>query len=153
MKYAFLSLLVLAAPIVVHADEGTPTVMDKRLGKPKDYDGYFPWTPPTSQEAWTKRRQAVREQVLVTNGLWPMPEKIALAPVIHGKIERDGYTIEKVFFASLPGHYVSGNLYRSTKAMGKHPGVLCPHGHWANGRFYEAKDADRAAKRAPGKKS
>ena len=43
-----------------------------------------------------------------------MPEKTPLTPVIHGKIERDGYTIEKVFFASAPGHYVSGNLYRPT---------------------------------------
>ncbi len=123
-----------------------PIPHDKRLGKPKDYDGYFPWTPPTSLDAWTKRRQQVREQVLVANGLWPMPEKIALKPVIHGKIERDGYTIEKVFFASLPGHYVSGNLYRPTGQAGKHPGVLCPHGHWANGRFYEAADADSQLK-------
>src|SRR5205085_2773293 len=35
-------------------------------------------------------------------------------------------------------HYVSGNLYRpTTESKSKHPGVLCPHGHWANGRFYE----------------
>jgi hypothetical protein len=129
--------------------------MDKRLGKPKDYDGYFPWTPPTSREAWETRRREVRERVLVANGLWPMPERIPLAPVVHGKIERDGYTIERVFFASLPGHHVCGNLYRPAgtagaarvgASTGKHPGILCPHGHWDNGRFYEAKDADSQMK-------
>src|SRR5438045_5352492 len=67
-----------------------------------------------------------------------MPEKTPIKAVIHGKIDRDDYTIEKVFFASLPGHYVSGNLYRPKGQTGKHAAVLCPHGHWANGRFYDA---------------
>ena len=114
---------------------------DSRLGKPKDLNGYFPWTPPASKEAWEIRRQQLREQVLVANGLWPMPEKTPLNPVIHGKIDRDDYTVEKVFFASYPGHYVTGNLYRPKGKTGKLPGVLCPHGHWANGRFFEADDA------------
>ncbi|HZY87332.1 MAG TPA: hypothetical protein VFE78_21025, partial [Gemmataceae bacterium] len=77
-------------------------------------------------------------------GLWPMPERartFPLIPRIHGSIDRDGYTVEKVFFASLPGHYVSGNLYRPKGRSGKLPGVLCPHGHWANGRFYDAGEA------------
>src|SRR5208283_1163061 len=111
---------------------------DSRLGKPKDYNGYFPWTPPVSKEAWEKRRQELREQVLVATGLWPMPEKTPLNPVIHGKIERDDYTIEKVYFASGPGYYVCGNLYRPRGRTGKLPGVLSPHGHWNNGRFYDA---------------
>ncbi len=130
---------------LVPADEPSTSSKDPRLGPPKDYNGYFPWTPPASKEAWAKRRQQVREQVLVANGLWPMPEKLALKPVIHGKIQRDGYTIEKVFFASYPGHYVTGNLYRPTApppAGGKYPAVLNPHGHWANGRFYDAGDAE-----------
>ena len=49
------------------------------------------------------RRQQIREQVLVADGLWPLPEKTPLNAVIHGKIDRDDYTIEKVFFASYPG--------------------------------------------------
>lgn len=103
-------------------------------------DRYHPWAPPLSLDAWKKTSQQIREQILVSNGLWPMPEAAPLKPVIHGKIEKDDYTIEKVFFASYPGHYVSGNLYRPKNLQGKAPGVLCPHGHWANGRFFEAKD-------------
>ena len=137
---SLLSLIVLFLPLGAHAQEPAQEFADQRLAKPKDYNGYFPWTPPTSKEAWETRRREVREQVLVSNGLWPMPDKMPLKPTIHGKIERDGYTVEKVFFASLPGHYVTGNLYRPTGKQGKLPAVLCPHGHWANGRFYEAKD-------------
>ena len=29
---------------------------------------------------------------------------------------------------------MSGNLYRPAKAAGKMPGMLCPHGHWEDGR-------------------
>ena len=91
---------------------------------------------------WEQRRKELREQVLVSQGLWPMPEKTPLNPVVHGKVERDGYTIEKVFFASTPGHYVSGNLYRPLPANpdrkgggdAKLPGVLFAHGHWKDGR-------------------
>jgi dienelactone hydrolase len=111
---------------------------DSRIGKVKTLNDYFPFTPPVSKEAWETRRKQVREQVQVATGLWPMPPRPPVNPVIHGKIDRDEYTIEKVFFASYPGHYVSGNLYRPKGKPGKVPGVLCPHGHWANGRFYDA---------------
>jgi len=73
-----------------------------------------PEAPPKTKEAWEARRTQLREQLLVATGLWPLPEKTPLNAVVHGKIERDGYTIEKVYFASMPGHYVSGNLYRPT---------------------------------------
>ena len=118
--------------------EAGKTLEDSRLGKPTNLNGYFPMTVPESKEAWQVRRQQIREQVLVANGLWPLPEKTPLNAVIHGKIDRDDYTIEKVFFASYPGHYVSGNLYRPKGKTGQVPGVLCPHGHWLNGRFYDA---------------
>jgi dienelactone hydrolase len=111
---------------------------DSRLGKPRDLNDYFPMTVPQSKDEWQARRQRIREQVLVAEGLWPLPPKTPLGAVIHGKIDRDDYTIEKVFFASYPGHYVSGNLYRPKGKTGQVPGVLCPHGHWTNGRFYDA---------------
>jgi hypothetical protein len=122
---------------------------DARLGRVRTLnDRDFFLAVPASREAWEARRRAVREQVLVALGLWPAPEKTPLNPVVHGKIDRDGYTVEKVFFASLPGHYVTGNLYRPQASGGRqapgdrHPGVLCPHGHWHNGRFFEASDKE-----------
>ncbi|HEX5104640.1 MAG TPA: acetylxylan esterase, partial [Pirellulaceae bacterium] len=61
--------------------------------------------------------------------------------VIHGKIDKGDYTVERVYFESLPGFYVTGSLYRPKKAEGKVPAVLTPHGHWANGRFHDAGEA------------
>jgi dienelactone hydrolase len=132
------SLALAASDDLTRVLEAGKVPADSRLGKPKDLNGYFPLTVPASKEAWEARRKHVREQVLVANGLWPMPEKTPLHPVIHGKIDRDEYTIEKVYFESYPGHFVCGNLYRPKGRSDKLPGVLCPHGHWHNGRFYDA---------------
>lgn len=96
--------------------------------------------PYTAKVDWQLRAQELREQVLVAAGLWPLPEKCAMNPVIHGRVEREDYTVEKVFFQSYPGFYVTGNLYRPKGKTGPFPGVLCPHGHWENGRLYQASD-------------
>ncbi len=114
---------------------------DIRLLPPKDLDGYFPFTPPKSREAWEQRAERVKRQMLVSQGLWPMPEKGPLNPVVHGLIDQGDYTIEKVYFESFPGFYVTGSLYKPKKLSGKAPGMLCPHGHWANGRFHDMGEA------------
>jgi hypothetical protein len=119
---------------------------DGRLGAPFDLDHPFTFSPRfETKEAWLARASELRQQIQVSLGLWPMPERTPLNPVIHGKIDRDDYTIEKVFFASYPGHYVSGNLYRPRRApadgSAKRPAVLSPHGHWENGRLMLRTDA------------
>jgi dienelactone hydrolase len=114
------------------------TPKDRRLGPMKDLNGYFPLSPPATKEAWLVRAEQVRRQILVAMGLWPMPTKTPANAVIHGRVDRDGFTVEKVFLESFPGHFVTGSLYRPKGRSGKLPGVLCPHGHWANGRFYAA---------------
>lgn len=110
----------------------------------RDLDSHCPFTPPTDLGAWQLRAKDLKLQLEVSQGLWPKPELDQVKPKIYGKIEKDDYTIEKVTFESLPGLYVTGNLYRPRKVeAGKlMPGVLCPHGHWANARFYEAPAAE-----------
>src|SRR5512138_1722665 len=115
---------------------------DIRLKPLKDLDGYFPFTPPKSKSEWEKRAERVRRQILVSQGLWPMPAKTPLNPVIHGKIDRGEYTVEKVYFESAPGFFVTGNLYRPAKINGKAPGVLFAHGHWKDARLSESGDAE-----------
>src|SRR5690606_28768921 len=85
---------------------------------------------------WDQRVEELQRRILVANGLWPMPEKTPLNAVIHGRTERDGFTVEKVYFESLPGFYVTGLLFRPVGKEGPLPGVLCPHGH--GGRLQDA---------------
>jgi hypothetical protein len=111
---------------------------DARLEPLKDENGYFPFVPPKTREAWQQRTEQVRRQILVAAGLWPMPAKTPNHAVIHGRVDREGYTVEKVYFESYPGHFVTGSLYRPKGRTGRLPVVLAPHGHWANGRFFDA---------------
>jgi Acetyl xylan esterase (AXE1) len=142
----FPALLLLASAMGARADEPARTrvlptgqmMSDSRTAKLRTLNDYAPFKPPATLEEWQKRRQELREQVLVANGLWPMPVVTPLQPMIHGKMDMGRYTIEKVSFASMPGHYVTGNLYRPKNVTGKVPGILSPHGHWADGRFYDA---------------
>ncbi|MCA8984005.1 MAG: acetylxylan esterase [Planctomycetaceae bacterium] len=120
----------------------------------RDYNTkYHPWKPPESRQAWERAAEQLRERILISQGLWPLPERTALQPVVHGKTDCGDYTIEKVFFTSRPGVYVTGNLYRPQGGSGKKPGVLSPHGHWADGRFYDAGEKQAEAQREAGAES
>jgi uncharacterized protein len=80
-------------------------------------------------EEWKKRAENIRQGILRGAELLNPPEKNPLNPIIHSKKELNGYTVENVAFESLPGFFVTGNLY---KPIGEGPfaGILCPHGHW-----------------------
>lgn len=87
-----------------------------------------------SASAWNARAAYLREHVLASAGLLPLPEKTPLNPSIFGEVKRSDYTVSKVYFESLPGFFVTGNLYRPI-GDGPFPAILSPHGHWAYGRL------------------
>jgi dienelactone hydrolase len=120
----------------------TAHAADRRLGPPVTADGRHPFTAVASAHEWADRSNLVRARVALAAGLLPMPPRPPVQATIHGRIERDGYTIERVCFESFPGHVVTGNLYRPTSrpASGgfeSRPGILCPYGHWPGGRFMD----------------
>jgi dienelactone hydrolase len=126
-------LLAVDAPRVLPAGQQPD---DVRLQPLKDLDGYFPWTPPSSPAAWEVRAEQLRTQLRVALGIYPQPTKTPLKAEVRGTVEREDYTVSRVTFESMPGFVVTGSLYRP-KTRGRHPGVLCPDGHWLHARFYE----------------
>ena len=101
----------------------------------------------TTRKAWEARAREIREQILVSCGLWPMPERTPLQPHIFGRIERDGYSVENVYFQTFPGFYLAGNLYRPLgKGRGPFPGIINPHGHSKAGRLNDAPDSSTPAR-------
>lgn len=122
---------------------------DSRLQPPLTLHGYHPFRPVASKEAWPARREEIIRRIAVSAGLWPQPTKTPLNAVIHKKIDQGDYTVEAVFFESMPGHYVTGSLYRPAGDSlqiglknGKRPGVLCAHGHWHDARYAHKSDAE-----------
>lgn len=138
---AFLAASSLATAAVPRALPEGQLPNDVRLAPPKDLNGYFPFTPAKSKDVWPARAEFARRQMSTALGLWPMPTKTPLNAVIHGKIEKDEYTVEKVYFESAPGFFVTGNLYRPKGRTGKVPAVLFAHGHWKDARLSEESDA------------
>ena len=125
---------------------------------------------PATKEAWEKRARSLREHILVSMGLWPNPARSPLNAEITHRVEREGYSIENVRFQSLPGFYVTGNLYRpaggdgpgpggpgangsggdrsaaSAGGDGPRPAILNPHGHWPEGRLNHEPDGSIPAR-------
>jgi uncharacterized protein len=84
----------------------------------------------SNKEEWEPRKLLLRDDILKGVSLFPMPMKTPLNAVINSKRSYDGYTVENVYFESIPGYYVCGNLYKPLDNSKKHPAVLCPHGHF-----------------------
>ena len=137
----------LAAELTARAAEPALPERDQRGAAIKTLNTLRTFPEIKSKSEWQQRAQAIREQALVSCGLWPMPEKTPLNAKVFGRIERDGYTVEKVYFQSYPGFYVGGNLYRPRgKGNGPFPGILNPHGHWAKGRLEDQAAGSSAAR-------
>ncbi len=134
-----LCLLAIICPLVVQATAADHVaVTSKEL---VDLNAHFPFTPPSTLGEWESRAQQVRDQVKVALALHPSMDLPNPKPTIYGKRDMDGYSIEKIYFESLPGLYVTGSLYRPAGQLAdgvKRPAVMYAHGHWDKGRFYEA---------------
>jgi dienelactone hydrolase len=84
-----------------------------------------------TREQWEKARPELRRQLLEMLGLWPLPERTDLQAKVTGKLERPKFTVEKLVFQSMPGLYVTGNLYVPKPTPAKAPTILyvCGHGN------------------------
>ena len=88
-----------------------------------------------TRASWECRADHLRKRILTSTGLWLMPDRLPMNPQVTGKIEGDDYTIENVYFESIPGFFVTGNLYRPKGKQGPFPAIANPHGHWTHGRL------------------
>jgi dienelactone hydrolase len=82
-----------------------------------------------SLEDWQAHRAKYRRQLQEMLGLWPMPERTDLHPVVTGKLEREEFTVEKLHFQAMPHLYVTANLYLPKKLETRAPAILYVCGH------------------------
>lgn len=131
---ASVSVLLLSSTAGAQGLPGLPE-MDQRATRIRHLHLPYTFQPFLTEAAWLRRAGDLRRQIEVSAGLWPPVEKSPLKARIFGKVSKGDYSIEKVFFESYPGFYVTGNLYRPLGKKGPFPGILTPHGHWAYGRL------------------
>jgi len=88
--------------------------------------------------SWEQRAAVIRQGIIDGAELRNMPRQ--LLKVIHTGIHKmKGYIVENIAVETLPGYYLTGNLYKPEKPLASMAGVLSPHGHFTNpdGRFQE----------------
>lgn len=88
----------------------------------------------TTAETLSARQHEIRE--IYRDILGPFPERTALNVQQAGQIVQNGYTIEKLIYESQPQFYTTANLYRP-EGEGPFPAMICPIGHWAEGKSYK----------------
>lgn len=81
----------------------------------------------TTKAGWLRRRAFVRERTLSALGLDPMPDRVPLAVLHGGALERGAYRVERVYWQTWPKVWAAGRLYTPT-AGGVLPGVVCAFG-------------------------
>ena len=88
-----------------------------------------------TRDDWLRRREEVRARLIQALGGFP-EQPCPLNAEITGRLERDGYVIEKLLYQSRPDFYVTAAVYVPTNARFPAPAIICPHGHWQNGRYH-----------------
>lgn len=99
-----------------------------------------------ADELWAKIKNRAEYDALrlgmrakMIDAMGGFPEKTDLNPRTVDKVVRDGYSIEKVIFESMPGVYVTANLFIPASAS---PASKCPVIVMSCGHAGEGKDCD-----------
>ncbi|WP_300503655.1 S9 family peptidase [uncultured Duncaniella sp.] len=92
----------------------------------------------SDKDSWELRRDSVKRQVreLLTIDD-ALAQRVGAKPVFSKARKFDGYTVQNFYLETLPGLYVCGSIYAPT-GKGKHPLIICPNGHFGNGRYNTA---------------
>lgn len=95
-------------------------------------------------DQWKARRATYRQQLFEMLGLSPLPERLDLKATITGTLDHEQFTVEKLHYQSLPGFYVTANLYVPKGLTNRVPAILYVCGHGAvkkNGISYGNKSS------------
>ncbi len=80
-------------------------------------------------EDWQRQRDGYRRELQEMLGLWPWPEQTDLRATVTGRIEAEGFAVEKLHYQSLPGLHITANLYLPKPRSNAVPAILYVCGH------------------------
>src|SRR5690606_40019017 len=90
---------------------------------------------PTDLSAWETKKKELREQIIEASGL-TVDHALPLDMQVTATLNMDGYTIQNIYFQTLPGVYATANLF-VPEGEGPFPAVVGMHGHWPEGKLAE----------------
>lgn len=98
---------------------------------------------PQSINEHLSRAKFVKERILLSAGLNPVPEMLDLCDYKFSVSNEHIYEDVRIFDVRaepVQGVLLTGNLFLPLNAteQNKVPGILCPHGHWDRGRVHHA---------------
>ncbi|MEZ0273852.1 MAG: acetylxylan esterase, partial [Roseimicrobium sp.] len=82
-----------------------------------------------TKEDWLAKKDEYRRQLAEMLGLDPMPARTDLKATKTGEFEHEGIIVENLHYQSMPGLYVTANLYRPKQVEKPLPAVLYVCGH------------------------
>lgn len=80
-------------------------------------------------ENWDTFKTEARRELQDMLGLYPWPEKTPLKATITSTVEHEEFTVKNIHFQSMPGLYVTGNLYIPKNLKEKVPAIIYVCGH------------------------
>jgi len=80
-------------------------------------------------EEWKARRPELQRRMRSMLGLEPLPDRTPLNVQVRAVLESPDFVVENLLFESMPGLYVTGNLYRPKEVDEPLPAVLYVCGH------------------------
>lgn len=84
---------------------------------------------------WIERKEELKACIWEALGLNGIPEWPDGLPIVSGRRKMNGYNIENVALEVLPGVYTFGSVYKPSEITEMVPVILCPNGHWNEGRY------------------
>lgn len=88
--------------------------------------------------SWELRRDSLRREVRERLTIDQALAKRADAAPVMGKIRKyDGYSVQNFSLETVGGRHVCGSIY-APLTKGRHPLIICPNGHFSDGRYNEA---------------
>lgn len=90
---------------------------------------------PNDLSAWETKKKELREQIIEASGL-TVDHALPLDMQVTATLNMDGYTIQNIYFQTLPGVYATANLF-VPEGEGPFPAVVGMHGHWPEGKLAE----------------
>lgn len=84
---------------------------------------------------WEQRRAELKTCIRQAVRLDRLPPSPGSEPVRSEIRKMNGYTVQNIGLEVLPGYYLAGSVYRPAKIKGKVPVILCPNGHFPDGRY------------------